>query len=408
MNAILAEHVTKTYRAGVGRARVREMLPWPLDRVAAIAFPAWWTRESFNALQDVSVSIPSGAAVGIVGHNGAGKTTLLRLVYGVTTPTSGRVSTSGRIGALLDVIVGFHPDLTGRENVYLLGSIHGFGPRAMNSRMRQIMEFSEIGDLMDTPLKRYSAGMSGRLGFATLAALDPDILLLDEVLAVGDAGFQRKCLTWLEDFRLRGGTLVFVSHNLALLRHMTDRLLWLDRGHLIQDGDSRDVLSAYASAMDHGDGGTAQRRHAWKSLQARGMHRWGAGGARLENVTVGHVTPERSLRVAIRCSGSEVGQAVICVGFVDDAGRELGASLSHPVSITEEARDLECLIADLPFRAGVYFPVIAILSEDGLVRDHWRLDRAIVVDGSALLDVSETFGPIDIRASWALSNGRES
>lgn len=171
MDLIVARGLTKTYRVGVGRARVREMVPPPFDRALGRLFPRWWARETFNALEDVTLSVQDGSSVGIVGHNGAGKTTLLRVIAGVTAPTHGSMAVSTRIAALIDALVGFHPDLTGRENVYLLGAMHGFGRRTMASRIDQILEFAEIEEMVDTPIKRFSAGMVSRLGFATITAL---------------------------------------------------------------------------------------------------------------------------------------------------------------------------------------------------------------------------------------------
>ena len=151
---IHVEDVTKTYRSGIGRARIREMTPPPFDRWLARAFPNWWLRGTFNALEGISLSIDRGSSVGLIGHNGAGKTTTLKLIAGVTAPTKGSVHVTGRIAALIDVVVGFHPELTGRENVFLLGAIHGLTRKEMTGRLDRIMEFAEIGDLIDTPLKR--------------------------------------------------------------------------------------------------------------------------------------------------------------------------------------------------------------------------------------------------------------
>ncbi|MGQ0669867.1 MAG: ABC transporter ATP-binding protein, partial [Actinomycetota bacterium] len=251
MDAIRVEGIRKTYRVGVGRARVREMTPPPFDRALARLFPRWWTRNTFNALDDVTLSVPAGSSVGIVGHNGAGKTTLLKVVAGVTYPNAGKLAVSGRIAALIDALVGFHPDLTGRENTYLLGAMHGFGRRAMASRVERILQFAEIDEMADTQLKRYSAGMAARLGFAIITALDVEILMVDEVLAVGDAAFQRKCIRWLDEYRAGGGTLVFVSHNLSLVRNMTDRVVGLDPGPVMDDGGASDVLGRDAHAMEH-------------------------------------------------------------------------------------------------------------------------------------------------------------
>ncbi|MGH2650569.1 MAG: ABC transporter ATP-binding protein [Actinomycetota bacterium] len=402
MDAIVTEGVTKTYRVGVGRARVREMIPPPVDRAFRRLFRRWWNRHTFNALEEVTLSVEGGSSVGLVGHNGAGKTTLLRVIAGVTAPTFGRVAASARIAALIDALVGFHPDLTGRENIYLLGAMHGFDRRAMAPRIDRILDFAEIGDMADTPIKRFSAGMTARLGFATITALDVEALLVDEVLAVGDASFQRKCINWLDEYRRGGGTLLFVSHNLSLVRNMTERVVWLDHGRVMADGSTRDVLAQYARAMerrevDHRPIHT--KKDAKKAMLAQGMQRWGAGGARVDEVHVEDPTNGGTeLDVAITYEAGGIDEAVFCLAFVDEEGREIGSSASPPVSINGDRGAIRCTI-HLPFRSGIYFPIVAILGPDGVIRDRWKLDRAVVVErGNG--EIISDFGPVEISAGW--------
>jgi ABC-type polysaccharide/polyol phosphate transport system ATPase subunit len=403
LDVIVARNVRKTYRMGVGRAWLREMLPWPLNAATRRAFPNWWTRNTLNALQDVSFTVEGGTAVGIVGHNGAGKTTLLKVLQGVTEPSSGHVDVRVRTAALIDVLVGFHPELTGRENTYLLGSIYGISPKGMNRRIDEIMDFAEIEGQADTPLKRYSAGMQARLGFATLASLGLEALLLDEVLAVGDANFQRKCIRWIEDFHARGGTLLFVSHNLSLVRNMTERVIWLDHGKVTADGPTADVLSEYGEAMKRRDFSTTDHRvfQAAHSLVARGTHRWGAGGASVEKVDVDDHSTDDDMGLDITITyEAGLDHAVFCIGFLDEMGRDIGVTTSPAVSILDGGGEIRCRISPVPLRTGVYFPVVAILSDDGMVRDRWRLDQAIVVDRNGH-HLAESFGPVDIPSSWA-------
>jgi ABC-type polysaccharide/polyol phosphate transport system ATPase subunit len=404
MDAIVIDQVTKTYRLGVGRARVREMMPWPIDRGVESLFPRWWRKDTFNALEEVSLSIEAGSSIGIVGHNGAGKTTLLKVIAGVTEPTSGAIRVDGRVAALIDVLIGFHPDLTGRENVFLLGAIHGIGRRAMASRVDQILGFAEMEDLADTPLKRFSAGMIARLGFSIITSLDVETLLIDEVLAVGDAAFQRKCIGWLAEYRSRGGTLMFVSHNLGLVRSMTEHVVWLDHGSVARDGPTAEVLAQYARAMErrdelvpsHGPGKPG------KAMRARGLYRWGAGGASVEEVQVsGPAGNGGAVGITINYRAESLREAIFCVGFIDDQGQELGAAASPQVSIPESCGSIHCMIRPLPFRPGIYFPVIAILSPDGKIRDRWRLDRAIVVDGDGETLAGGEFGPVHFAGTWS-------
>lgn len=404
MDAIRVEEATKTFRLGVGRARVREMAPWPVDRALARAFPSWWSRDTFDALHDVSLIVPSGTSVGIVGHNGAGKTTLLKVIAGITVPSRGDVRTAGRVGAIIDVLVGFHPDLTGRENIYMLGAVNGFDRRSMQGRVGGIFEFAEINELADTPVKRYSAGMIARLGFAVITALDLEILLVDEVLAVGDATFQRKCVQWMDRYRARGGTLLFVSHNLALVRSMTQRVVWLDHGGVAGDGATGEMLAAYARAMERREPGVQgqQRRDAMREMRSRGQYRWGAGGARVENVRVEEPTTDHpAVEFHITYEAPALTEGRFCVGFLDEGGRDIGVSASPMVPLAGGRGTVRCTIQPLPLQSGIYFPVVAILSPDGLVQDRWRLDRALVVDRDGDLELAETFGPVQITASWS-------
>ena len=400
---VSVQDLSKVFRLGVGRARVREMLPWPLDRAAQSLFPRWWARDTFQALEDVSLTVRRGSAVGIVGHNGAGKTTLLKIIASILAPTSGEVTVSGRIGALVDVLTGAHPELTGKENALLIGSIYGVSRRKMESRIDEILEFAEVTEFADTPLKRYSAGMGARLGFATLTCLDVDILLVDEVLAVGDAAFQQKCIRWLDDFREKGGTLLFVSHNMALVRHMTERVVWLDHGRVAGDGPTGSVMVDYAKSMERRDSAapTHKKREVRRMMRSTGMHRWGAGGIRVGEVRIEDPSEiGAGLEVAISYEGSELEQAIFCVGFVDETGREIGAAASPALALETDTGQVTCEIRPVPFRDGIYFPVIGILSPDGQIRDRWRLDRAVVVDRNGQLQIGDSFGAVDIEAKW--------
>jgi len=405
MELITAQNVTKTYRIGVGRARVREMLPWPIDKAVRSAFPNWWLRDTFNAVDDVSLAVEAGTCVGLVGHNGAGKTTLLKVLSGVTTPSAGEIRIRGRIAALIDLLVGFHPDLTGRENVYLLGSFHGVGRKAMNARINRVFEFAEIDEMAQTPLKRYSAGMAARLGFATITALDIEVLMVDEVLAVGDANFQKKCLRWLQDYRSRGGTLLFVSHNLGLVRNMTDRVVWLDRGRIVADGPTPQILGDYARAMERRDGEApvSGRKAIERAMAARGQHRWGAGGARVEEVHIEEpASPKDPIVFSVNYEATDIQRARVCVGLVDENEVEVGSAISPDVDVHAGRGTIRCAIR-APLRPGIYFPIVAILSPDGKIRDRWRLDRAIVVESTDHVEAEAGFGSIALPASWSLN-----
>ena len=199
----------------------------------------------FWALRDVSFQVGRGETLGIIGDNGAGKSTLLKLLSGVTSPTSGRITVRGRMSALIEVGSGFHPELTGRENVYLSGSILGMRRREITQKLERIIDFAGVRRFIDTPVKRYSSGMYLRLGFSIAAHLEPDILLLDEVLAVGDVEFQAKCLERINELHSHGRTIVFISHDLSTVEHLCRRVLLLSQGRILADGPPRDVIETY-------------------------------------------------------------------------------------------------------------------------------------------------------------------
>jgi ABC-2 type transport system ATP-binding protein/lipopolysaccharide transport system ATP-binding protein len=205
-------------------------------------------RDEVWSLRDVSFSVERGERLGVVGRNGAGKSTLLKVLTRITEPTSGVSRTRGRVGALLEVGTGFHPELTGRENVYLNGAILGMTRREIDARFDEIAEFSGVGRFLDTPVKRYSSGMGLRLAFSVAAHLAAEILLVDEVLAVGDAEFQRKCLGKMDEVGRSGRTVVFVSHNLEAVSRLCSRAIWLDGGRVAAIGATDDVVSAYLAS----------------------------------------------------------------------------------------------------------------------------------------------------------------
>jgi lipopolysaccharide transport system ATP-binding protein len=205
----------------------------------------WTPRDEFWAVRQVTFDVARGEAIGIIGRNGAGKSTILKLLTGITAPTEGEIVIRGRLAALIELGSGFHPELTGRENAYLSGSMLGLRRREITTKLPAIVDFAGIGDFLDVPVKYYSSGMYVRLGFAIAALLEPDVLLVDEVLAVGDAEFQARCLRRIEELKRRGVTLIIVSHDLGAIEQLCDRALLLERGAIAASGSSSDVVSAY-------------------------------------------------------------------------------------------------------------------------------------------------------------------
>src|SRR2546422_3860433 len=207
--------------------------------------------ETFPALKEVTFSVPKGSTYGVIGRNGSGKSTALKLVAGITKPTSGTVRVDGRISALIELGAGFHPEISGRENVFINGIMLGLTKREIQRLFDEIVEFAELTDFIDAPVKTYSSGMYMRLGFAVAIHVDPDVLLVDEVLAVGDEGFTHKCLDKFAEFRRRGRTILLVTHSLNLVERFCDEALWLDSGHAKTHGDPKRVVGAYLTAVEH-------------------------------------------------------------------------------------------------------------------------------------------------------------
>lgn len=237
---IKVDRVSKRYRIGRWLPNLRQVL-WRWSHPDDVEY--YW------AVKDVSFELKSGEAIGIIGPNGAGKTTILKMLSQVTYPTEGQIHASGRLSALIELGAGFHQDLTGRENVYLNGTILGMRRSEIQARFDQIVEFAGIGQYLDTPVKRYSSGMYARLGFAIAAHIDPDVLIVDEVLAVGDYAFQQKCYARMDQLRANGTSLVFVSHNMEAVRRVCDRALVMYRGNNIFQGTAAEAVVAYSDAV---------------------------------------------------------------------------------------------------------------------------------------------------------------
>lgn len=241
--ALVVEGLHKTFRKGEIYDSLRDLIPVLTGRLFRGRSRA--EAREFSALQDVSFTVGRGEAFGIVGQNGAGKSTMLKLLTGIMRPTSGRIVVNGRLSALIEVSAGFHPDLTGRENIYLNGTIFGMSRAEIRRKFDQIVDFSGLAEFIDTPVKRYSSGMFARLGFSVAAHVDPDILIVDEVLSVGDYLFQQKCVERMEAVIRGGATVIFVSHNLRAVSELCRRSLLLEKGRVVEVGPTGSVLSTY-------------------------------------------------------------------------------------------------------------------------------------------------------------------
>ena len=352
------------------------------------------TQPGFCALSDVSFEAKQGEAIGLIGPNGAGKTTLLRLLAGVTRPTQGRIEVRGRVASLIELGAGFHPELTGRENVYLNGAILGLTQREVRRKLEEIVEFAELSEVIDVPVKRYSSGMYVRLGFAVAAHADADILLMDEVLSVGDARFQQRSLRKMRELLGGGATIVLVSHNLATIGLFCGEALCLNRGRIAARGDATTVITAYVNQYStlaaeevagaaHGGGGDLvifqgvrlfnQRREETHIFRYRDALR-----LRAEYRCEGRL-PSPSFTLTIRGSEGRVFQASMlldgrCPGHIEGMGA------------------IECLFRDLPLAPGSYHVVGSVRGEDGLnFLMHPRVVARFTVEGD--LDAYGWKGP---------------
>jgi ABC-type polysaccharide/polyol phosphate transport system ATPase subunit len=250
MNAIEVIGASKVYRR---YARKRQFATLKSALLARSLIRDLRPDETFPAVQDLTFNVPRGRTLGVIGRNGSGKSTLLKLVAGITKPTSGAVRVNGRISALIELGAGFHPEISGRENVFINGIMLGLSKREVGRRFDEIVEFAELEDFIDAPVKTYSSGMYMRLGFAVAIHVDPDVLLVDEVLAVGDEGFTHKCLDKFAEFKRRGKTILLVTHSLSLVEKFCDEALWLDAGRLKGIGDPKRIIGAYITDVEHSE-----------------------------------------------------------------------------------------------------------------------------------------------------------
>ncbi|MBI1347533.1 ATP-binding cassette domain-containing protein [bacterium] len=268
--AIRVEHVSKRYQRGTASSYLRlserlwSSISKPFQRSTQVAKKA----DDFWALNDLSFEVREGEVLGVIGRNGAGKSTLLKILSRITRPTQGRISWRGRVGSLLEVGTGFHPELTGRENIFLNGAVLGMTRREIAAKLDEIVAFAEIESFIDTPVKRYSSGMYVRLAFAVAAHLEPEIMLVDEVLAVGDYAFQRKCLGKMQDVATAGRTILFVSHNLTAVTSLCSRAILIERGQIVQDDDPKAVVARFLT-----DGINTNWERHWASDDAPGTER---------------------------------------------------------------------------------------------------------------------------------------
>jgi lipopolysaccharide transport system ATP-binding protein len=322
--------------------------------------------ETLWALRDIDLEVEPGEILGVIGHNGAGKSTLLKILSRITKPTVGQVELRGRVGSLLEVGTGFHPELTGRENIFLNGSILGMSRREIARRFDEIVAFAEVERFLDTPVKRYSSGMYVRLAFAVAAHLEPEILLLDEVLTVGDAQFQRKCLGKMEAIATGGRTIILVSHQMSLVQRLSDRVALLEKGRLAAFGSKADVIAHYLASSPE-----ISPPEDWIDLSR--SSRRGTGGARFiaaryrcpDQAASGHPHPDSPLEVRLVIESQFVGSVNgLSVKFLDRYGTLLIAAnilfLDRSIELRRGRNEVSFFIEQLHLNPGIYTTELAI------------------------------------------------
>jgi ABC-type polysaccharide/polyol phosphate transport system ATPase subunit len=392
--AVVAEDVSKRFRLYHER---NQSLKAAFMRGRRAKYDEFW------ALRDVDLSIDSGKTFGLIGHNGSGKSTLLKCLAGILVPDSGSIRTHGKVSALLELGAGFHPELTGRDNVYLNGSILGLSKKQIDRQFDEIVDFAGLETFIDTPVKNYSSGMYVRLGFSVAINVDPEILMVDEVLAVGDESFQRKCMEKFEEFRREGRTVVIVSHALGSMRSMCDEVAWLDHGKLLGVGRPSDIVDEY-------QGSSHEERTA--DPEPGAGSRWGSGELQIARAEVLHggVRTTRvptGAEVTIRMhysASSPVTEPVFGIALHTLDGQHVTGPNTRDVQLsTGVVQGDGCVDLHVPrlmLTPGTYELTVAV-SDRSLthVFDHRdKLVRFDVVPG----EPSDRFGIISLGGSWSV------
>ena len=334
-------------------------------------------QNSIWALEDVSFEVKQGEVVGIIGRNGAGKSTLLKILSRITKPTKGHAKIYGRVGSLLEVGTGFHPELTGRENIYLNGAILGMRKAEIERKFDEIVAFAEVEKFIDTPVKRYSSGMYVRLAFAVAAHMETEVLIVDEVLAVGDREFQKKCLGKLDDVSHHGRTVLLVSHQMNQIRNLCTTALWLDNGAVRSSGKAGDVITAYETSRSASPTMSSNGRSAFIS--------WSFDGSR--NTVKDGLLPQ-TLRLTLNLA-AEVNKGHLGIQIVDDRNALLASWGFDDLSLEQGLSEIAVELPSLPLRPGVYAMNCTLFNNGnnltgGKVVDVWNASPNIVVEASEL------------------------
>lgn len=370
------------------------------------------SREELWALKDVSFVVERGKTVGVIGPNGSGKSTVLKLITRILEPTSGRIDVGGRVSALIELGAGFHPDLTGRENVYLNGSLLGFSRKEMEAKFKKIVEFSELEKFIDVPIKHYSSGMHMRLGFAVAIHVNPDILLIDEILAVGDQAFQNKCLAKISELKSQGVTILFVSHDLEAVRNLCTSAIWLENGVIQERGTTDRVIDSYLNNITT----ATEARLGQEQRIGDNENRWGSREVEITNVKFldaqgrerrAFKTGERMMVRLRYHAHTGVKRPVFGLAIYSSGGIQVNGPNTrfsdYTVESVEGPGEIDYIVDMLPLLEGTYELSAVVYDQDCLhAYDHQhRMYTFIVQRGT----VKERYGMIYIPCEWRLRPG---
>jgi len=414
VDAIEVENVTRIYQKYSARHRFKTFKSAMVKRDL---FKALKPDEMVTALDAISFKVEKGTTFGVIGENGSGKSTLLKIIAGITKPSSGRVSVRGKVSALIELGAGFHPEISGRENVFINGIMLGLSKREINEKFEEIVKFAELEEFIDAPVKTYSSGMYMRLGFSIAINVNPEIMLIDEVLAVGDASFVPKCLDRIDDFRRREKTILFVSHDLATVEKICDQVIWLKDGKIQIIGEPKRVIDTYLQDIAHKQEDDFEVRHREMDLESKWEEeerekRWGGREIEIKKVTLKslegkekHVfSPQEGMMIEMEVkSDSKIKDFVFGIGISNSKGLSCYGTNTHledfePVSVQGEGKVI-CKIHDLNLINGTYYLDVAVHKRDGYPYDYHRNLYSFLVssrhkdEGVSRLSHSWSFSP---------------
>jgi len=363
MDAIILQNVSKKYSLSQYRPILLKSLFVPQEK------------EEVWALKNVNLNIKKGETVGIIGENGSGKSTLLKIIAGITTPTKGSVKVNGRVGSLIELGAGFHQDLTGRENIYLNGTLLGLTKKEIDKKYKDIVDFADIGEFINQPIRTYSSGMTIRLGFSVAVHLDPDILLIDEVLAVGDEEFQRKCIYKISEFQKLKKTFILVSHNITLIENLCKTAIWLEKGKILKRGDSVKVTKRYLNSF------RVEKKILYKNPENKIIinSKQPKTGVKFkeiryiaDNANSTFLSPNNHLKIMIEYENySQIKSALFGVAVYDELGLHLYGVSSPKVDLSDGVGCVYLVMDKNPISNGKLLFTFGISSLDGHIQYDW-------------------------------------